>query len=87
MDHIGNRTERRILRSWKEIASYTGCGVRTVQRYEQALGLPVRRADARSHTSVIAFADELDAWLRQAYALGHRGSENDGVCPFAPERE
>ena len=60
MDHIENKTERRILRSWKEIASYVGCGVRTVQRYERQLGLPVHRAQGKSHTSVIALADDLD---------------------------
>jgi hypothetical protein len=31
-----------ILKGWKDIAKYLGCGVRTVQRWEK-LGLPVRR--------------------------------------------
>ncbi len=31
-----------VLNSWKEIACYLGRGVRTVQRYERDLGLPVR---------------------------------------------
>jgi hypothetical protein len=30
-------TERKILHSWKEIASYLGLGARTVQRYEGQL--------------------------------------------------
>jgi len=54
------------LNSWKEIASYLGRGVRTVQRYERELGLPVRRPHGRSRSAVIALSDELDAWLRTA---------------------
>jgi hypothetical protein len=30
------------LTSWKEIGQYLGKGVRTVQRWEQQMGLPVR---------------------------------------------
>jgi len=52
-----------VLNSWKEIASYLGRGVRTVQRYERELGLPVRRPHGRSRSAVIALRDELDAWL------------------------
>ncbi len=32
-----------LLNSWKEIAAYMGRGVRTVQRWERDLALPVRR--------------------------------------------
>lgn len=32
-----------ILSGWKEIANYLRKGVRTVQRYERELGLPIRR--------------------------------------------
>ena len=55
-----------VLNSWKEIALYLGRGVRTVQRYERDLGLPVRRPHGKSRTSVIAIPDELDAWVRTA---------------------
>jgi GAF domain-containing protein len=55
--------ERKILNSWKEISSYLGRGVRTVQRYE-TVGLPVHRLGSASRSSVIAFADELDGWIR-----------------------
>jgi hypothetical protein len=57
-------TTRKILNSWKEIAAYLGRGVRTVQRYEVALGLPVRRAMGHERCAVLAFSDELDAWLQ-----------------------
>lgn len=55
--------ERRILNSWKEIASYLGRGVRTVQRWEAHLGLPVHRPSGRDHSAVLAFSSELDQWL------------------------
>ena len=54
----------RILNSWKEIASYLGRGVRTIQRYEEKLGLPVHRPAGRERSAVLAFADELELWLR-----------------------
>lgn len=38
-------------------------GVRTVQRYEKCAGLPIRRLDGKSGTAVVAFADELEAWV------------------------
>jgi hypothetical protein len=55
--------ERRILNSWKEIAGYLGRGVRTVQRWEAQLGLPVHRPAGKDHSAVIAFSSELDQWL------------------------
>jgi len=66
--------ERRILNSWKEIANYLGRGVRTVQRWETNLGLPVHRPAGRDHSTVLAFSNELDEWLnsrpvRQALPL------------------
>jgi hypothetical protein len=53
-----------ILNSWKEIASYLGRGVRTIQRYEEKLGLPIHRPAGRERSAVVAFADELERWLR-----------------------
>jgi hypothetical protein len=55
-----------VLNSWKEIAAYLGRGVRTVQRYERDLGLPVRRPRGTTRSAVIALTDELDSWLRNA---------------------
>lgn len=60
------RSSTLVLNSWKEIASYLGRGVRTVQRYERELHLPIRRPSGRSRSAVIALSDELDTWLRQA---------------------
>jgi hypothetical protein len=54
--------EERVLSSWKEIAAYFGKGVRTVQRYERELGLPVRRPNG-TRPIVFAFPSELTEWL------------------------
>ena len=63
-----------FLCGWKEIANYLGKGVRTVQRYECHLGLPVRRPAGRSRGSVVATKAELDAWvsaspIRETFSL------------------
>jgi hypothetical protein len=61
-----------IVSGWKEIANYLRKGVRTVQRYERALALPVRRPAGKANGAVIATKAELDAWvttspLREAF--------------------
>lgn len=59
-----NNTEQpQFLCGWKEIATYLGKGVRTVQRYERDFGLPVRRPAGKDSGSVIATKRELDAWV------------------------
>src|SRR5262245_39779120 len=50
------------LDSWKEIASYLGRDVRTVQRWEKKEGLPVHRHQHDKLGTVYAFPSELDAW-------------------------
>jgi len=57
------RDPPRVLSSWKEIACYMGKGVRTVQRWEQQLGLPVRRPPSAPRNIVSAVPQELDVWL------------------------
>ncbi len=52
-----------ILSGWKDIASYLGKGVRTVQRYEEDMRLPVRRPAGKARASVVATKTELDAWI------------------------
>jgi hypothetical protein len=53
----------KVLTSWKEIAQYFGKGVRTVQRWEAAFGLPIRRPQSENHSAIIAIPEELDAWV------------------------
>ena len=57
--------KRLVLNSWKEIADYMGRGVRTVQRYERDLCLPVHRPAGKRRSAVIGFADEIDDWMRK----------------------
>ena len=52
-----------ILGGWKDIANYLGQAVRTVQRYEYELGLPVHRPAGKIGGSVIAAKSDLDAWV------------------------
>ncbi len=52
-----------VLSGWKDIANYLGKGVRTVQRYEWQMGLPVRRPAGKPHGSVVATKPEVDAWV------------------------
>jgi hypothetical protein len=52
-----------VLTSWKDIARYMGKGVRTVQRWEQDFGLPVRRPLGSNKKAVLARPRDLDAWV------------------------
>jgi hypothetical protein len=52
------------LDSWKEIASYLGRGLRTVQRWEREEGLPVHRLGHAKRGSVYADPAELIAWWK-----------------------
>jgi hypothetical protein len=57
-----------VLSSWKEIAMYLGKGIRTAQRWECELGLPVRRPNAENRHIVVALRSELDQWLAGDFA-------------------
>ena len=77
-----SHSEPILLQSWKEIAAYLGRGVRTVQRYERKLGLPVRRL-GKSSGSVAALREEVDAWFRTRSRIGVCSSQKDSImCPF-----
>lgn len=52
-----------IFSGWKEVANYLGKGVRTVQRYEHQLALPIHRPAGKPAGSVIATKKELDDWV------------------------
>jgi hypothetical protein len=55
-----------LINSWKEIAAYLRRGIRTVQRWELDLGLPVHRRRGKARSAVNAFKSELDTWMRDA---------------------
>lgn len=54
---------RQILNGWKEISNYIERGVRTAQRWEALLGMPVYRPALKDRSAVVAFSDELDRWI------------------------
>jgi hypothetical protein len=76
------------LNGWKEIAAYFGKGVRTVQRWEKELGLPVHRIGSAAGEIVYALPPELDRWQRSAAGKGIRDAaavsgENHEPAPVA----
>jgi hypothetical protein len=81
----GNRKKSetpQFLSGWKEIANYLGKGVRTVQRYEWQMGLPVRRPAGKPRGSVVATRPELDAWvgaspIREAFHLARLAPDSE----------
>ncbi len=56
-------TNRRILNGWKQISNHIERGVRTAQRWEALLGMPVHRPALKDRSAVVAFSDELESWL------------------------
>src|SRR6202035_1232634 len=69
--------ESTVLSSWKDIARYLGKGVRTVQRWERHLGLPVRRPiGAAQKSAVVLYRGDVDAWLATRFSA--RALEKDG---------
>lgn len=63
-----NGASPQYLHTWKEIAGYLDCGVRTVQRWEAQLALPVRRADGKNRSHVLATRSEIDEWLKSTFS-------------------
>jgi len=66
-----NQRVQKILRSWKDIAHYTGVCAKTVQRWEQNNHLPIHRVNAGKGFAVFALSDEVDSWLRSQAMRRH----------------
>ena len=79
-------TASEVLNSWKEIAAYLNRGVRTVQRWETALSLPVRRPRGKQRSAVIAMRSELDGWLRSCPLQEIEQTTENGALPRAVGR-
>jgi hypothetical protein len=73
----------RVLTSWKDIANYMGKGVRTVQRWEQDFGLPVRRPFGSGKKAVLARPGDLDSWI--ALRCRSRAEDREGIPGAAVE--
>jgi hypothetical protein len=52
------------MNGWKDIASELNRSVRTVQRWERELQLPVHRLPKVRKAPVFAFKDEIGAWQK-----------------------
>jgi len=67
--------QRQALQGWKAIGAALDRGIRTVQRWERTLGLPVHRLGEGPSCPVFAFQDELQLWLREK-ATNHAQRDN-----------
>lgn len=80
--------QNQVLNSWKEIAQYLERGVRTVQRWEADLALPVRRPRGKKRSAVIALRCDIDEWLNSCpYLKSGYGNNHHGTKPPGPANE
>lgn len=91
---IGTSSFSRKLSSWKEIATYLGREVRTVQRWEKSAELPVRRLLHAQRGSVFAYTADLDAWFAARSSAPFADKEESvdqdlarAAAPFAERKE
>lgn len=64
-ENVRRREDRmsEVLSSWKDVAAHLGKSVRTVQRWEAELGLPIHRPNKRRQRIILAYPDELKQWV------------------------
>ncbi len=74
--------KRKLLRTWKEIASCLGVTTRSAERWEKQAGLPVYRAGGGQKARVYAYSDELQQWLDQ----GGKALRDEGGSTASPTR-
>jgi len=77
------------LDGWKEIAAYFAKSVRTVQRWEKELGLPIHRVGTGRGESVQALVEELERWretprARTAVEEAEPAEPGDQEAPESP---
>jgi hypothetical protein len=78
------QSKERKLESWGEIAAYLRREIRTVQRWEKTLGLPIRRLQVGKQSSVYAFPSELDKWYLEREPQVKEEERSDEHTPTAP---
>jgi hypothetical protein len=82
------------LNGWKEIAAYLGKSVRSVQRWEATLGLPVHRIRTPDGQIVYSERKEIDDWRRRLEAQPVPEPEDpanpealpEAIAPPGPDR-
>lgn len=67
---------RQILSTWKDISSYLDRNIRTCQRWEKEMGLPVYRMEESRGASVFAYRDEIDEWLKNRVKKNEIGQKS-----------
>ncbi len=65
----------KMLSSWKEIAHFFGKGVRTVQRWEKTLDLPIHRPPGAPSNVVLARTSDLEEWMHRGPVARAVGEE------------
>ena len=74
------------LSGWKDIATFLGKGVRTVQRWEKEFGLPVHRIGKDGGEIVLASKHEIEQWLEtwtHRSSSGHPDDAHETGTPVA----
>ncbi len=71
------------LESWKEISSYLKRSIKTCQRWEIELGMPIHRLDGTPCARVFADPEELDAWISEKM---HKGLTSNGESRLFPRK-
>jgi hypothetical protein len=78
------------LRGWKEIAAVLHASERSVQRWEESMGLPVHRVQGPRGAQIFAYRDELEEWIRSdrgrqaRTAAGDRAKANGAESRLRP---
>ncbi len=73
------------LNGWKEIAAYLGKSVRSVQRWEATLGLPVHRIKTPDGQIIYSERKEIDDWRRRLEAQPVAEPEDPADPETSPE--
>src|SRR5687767_11215836 len=81
--HDDASSPEQLLNGWKDIAAYLGKSVRSVQRWEATLGLPVRRIRTPGGQIVYAEKTEVDEW-RQSRDFEVNPPTDDPLAPDSP---
>jgi len=76
---------QRRLESWKEISDYLERSIKTCQRWESVLDLPIHRLDGTPSARVFAYPDELDRWM--AEKLKHKEFEAEQSALARPHKK